>query len=140
MYRGLDALDRSEFKEYLGTEDEELLVCGGKTMARLEKYLPANEFLTIRVILTALIRDFRLPSRRSTTAVALALYVMSRPDANDNMPGYPAVLEAGLLDRHLDDDNQDDGGLSERDRFNADLAVVMERWSEFIADPDSFRL
>ena len=140
MYKGMDARDHSEFKEYLGTEDEELLVCGGRTMARLEKYLPPSEFLTIRVILTALIRDFCLPSRRSTTAVALAVYVMSRPDAHDNMPGYPAVLEAGLLDRHLDDDDQDDGGLSERERFNADLALVMERWSEYIADPDHFRL
>lgn len=137
----LDERDSLDFQEHFGTEFQDVLVSGRKTLYRLEKYISEKEFYRIRVVLTSLVRDFNLPPVRYTSAIALTLYSMTlKDDANVSEETKDIVnIELDLLLEHLMLDNDDEGN-SERELFDRDLAKVTERWNEFLSEPSQFFL
>jgi len=137
----LDERDSMDFDEYLGTEYQDILVAGRKTLYRLEKYIPEKEFHRIRVVLTALVRDFNLPAVRYTSAIALTIYAMSIKDDIEMPEDIRNVvnIELALLLEHLmSDDDDDDDGNSERELFDRGLEKVSSRWDEYLRDPSKF--
>jgi hypothetical protein len=135
----LDASDLREFEENSRPEARGLIVADGKTIHRVEKYIPEYEFLRIRFILTALVKDFGLPSIRYTEAVALTMYSMViEGDADGSVEAKHIVnTELSLLVQHLvDDDNQDEE--NERELYETTLELVAKRWREYVSSPSEF--
>ena len=141
MFHYLDESDTKKFKEYWGTDLESMLVAGSKTSRRLQKYLPEKEYYKIRIILTALVRDFELPAVRYTSAIALTIYVISiEKDSNiSEATKNIAMAEQALLVVHLMEDN-DDNGNAERDLFDRNIKSITLRWNEFLTAPSEFVL
>jgi hypothetical protein len=137
----LDESDAKEFEEHLGTVFQEILVSGRKTLYRIEKYIPEKEYYRIRVVLTALVRDFNLSAVRYTGAIALAIYamVLQRDDSVLVETKNVVSAELALLLEHLMSDNDDDGN-SERELFERDFEMVTKRWSEYLKAPSEFVL
>jgi len=129
----LNEQDLSEFGQYFGTEDEEFLVVGSSTRNRLERYLPESENFTLRVIFTAVVRDFKLPSVRYSFVVAITLFVLFMDDRNvtDKVKDI-VTTELALVKKHLMDD--------ERVKYQRDLELVTHRWNEYLSDPSNFVL
>lgn len=135
----LDASDLREFEENSRPEDRGLIVADGKTICRVEKYIPEHEFLRIRFILTALVKDFGLPAIRYTEAVALTMYSMViESDTNGSVEAKHIVnTELSLLVQYLvNDDNQDEE--NERELYETTLELVTKRWREYMASPNEF--
>lgn len=135
----LDERDANEFEELLETEYQDILVAGRKTLYRLEKYIPEKEFHRIRVVLTALVRDFNLPAVRYTSAIALTMYAMSIRDEIDMSKGIKNIvdIELALLLGNLRSDNDEEDD-NERELFDLGLSKVSGRWNEYLRDPDKF--
>ncbi len=136
----LDKRDSLDFQEHFGTEFQDILVSGRKTIYRLEKYISEKEFYRIKVILTALVRDFNLPPVRYTSAIALTLYAMTLQTDNNVSEEIKDILniELALLLQHLMLDDYE--GNSERELFDRDFAMVSERWNEYLSKPSEFVL
>lgn len=135
----LDASDLREFEENSRPEDRGLIVADGKTIRRVEKYIPEYEFLRIRFILTALVKDFGLPAIRYTEAVALTMYsMMIESDTNRSVEAKHIVnTELSLLVQYLvNDDNQDEE--NERELYETTLELVTKRWREYVSSPNEF--
>ena len=141
MFHYLDESDTKKFREFWGTDFESMLVAGSKTSNRLKKYLSEKEYYKIRIILTALVRDFELPAVRYTSAIALTIYLISIEkdskisEATKNI----AMAEQALLLEHLMTDNDDDDN-TERDLFDINIESVTQRWNEFLTAPSEFVL
>jgi len=141
MFHYLDESDTKKFREFWGTDFESMLVAGSKTSNRLKKYLSEKEYYKIRIILTALVRDFELPAVRYTSAIALTIYVISiEKDSNiSEATKNIAMAEQALLVVHLMEDN-DDNGNAERDLFDRNIKSITLRWNEFLTAPSEFVL
>ncbi|PCI58869.1 MAG: hypothetical protein COB35_12690 [Gammaproteobacteria bacterium] len=126
--------DLSEFTEYFGTDLESMLVAGSCTRNRLERYIPESEYFTLRVVLTALVRDFEIPCIRQTLAIALTIYAMQIEQGRPVSADVKEIvnLELALLIKHLQDE--------EKITYNRDLAMVINRWNEYMTDPHEFTL
>ncbi len=129
----LDDEDKEKFQQYLGTDLEDLLVSGSRTSNRLKRYIEEAEFRKIRIILTALVRDFELPSVRWTFVLTLMLYAVSIED-NDASDGLNEIVkqELGLVSKHLMEE--------ERSHYQNGLELVVNRWGEYLSDPNGFEL
>lgn len=139
VFHYLDAADLREFEENSRPDDRELIVADGKTLFRVEKYIPEYEFLRIRFILTALVKDFGLPAIRYTDAIALTIYSMViEGDTKGSVEAKHIInTELSLLVQHLvDDDNQDED--NERELYETTLERVTKRWQEYISAPSEF--
>ena len=140
IFSYLDQEDTRDFIEFW--EDyQSILVAGSKTSYRLKKYLTEKEYLPIKVILTALVRDFNLPAVRYTYAIALMIHAMRFKDSDNATDNTKGIIEAelGLLLRHLQTDD-DDEGSTEKERFDRDLELVSRRWNEYLSAPSDFVL
>ena len=132
--------DKEDFIKYFGTDDEYTLVCGCSTMNRLERHLSENEFHRLKVLMTALVRTFKLPPVRYTNAIAMVLYhTMARystdiPEADKHIVNS----ELSLMLNHLQ--TEGDEGDTEMDRFERDSVMVLERWNEYLKNPSGFSL
>lgn len=134
--------DRENFIEKFRTEDEYLLVNARATMNRLERHLSDNELYRIRFLMTALVRDFKLPPVRYTTAIALVLYHyigLNNPDIPE-LDKHIVDAELGLLIKHLQVGDGFDDYETEQDRFDRDSVMVLEKWDEYIQNPSEFSL
>ena len=133
IFAYLEEDDANDFREYLGTENEELLVAGSRTPNRLERYLPKSEMDAIRVFFTAIVRDFKLPSVRFTFLVAVAFYKQAMERRNVTNETESIVnAEFGLAMKHLMD--------SEKSKFANALDLIVCRWDEYVANPSTFVL
>lgn len=134
IFSYLEDNDAIEFHSYFGTEHEGMLVAGRKTMNRLERYIPTDEFSKYRIILTALVRDFRLPAIRYTSAIALGLYVASveESDAVPQAVKDIASTEFVLLQKHFSEEET----LS----YERDSDLAYSRWNEYLKNPNGFVL
>lgn len=141
IFNYLDADDSGEFEEYWGTEFQDMLVSGSRTSYRLEKYLACDEYYRIRVILTALVRDFNLPSVRFTYAIALTIYAMTNQNDGQTSEVTKNIADAelALLLQHLLTDNEEDGE-TEKDLFDKNVEMVASRWNEYLRAPKKFVL
>jgi len=133
----LDERDSEEFENHLGTEYQDILVAGRKTLFRLEKYISEKEFYRIRVALTALVRDFNFPAIRYTSAIAITLYTMSIQDNNDVSENIKRIveIELALLIEHLMSDSDDEGN-SEKELFDKGLEKVSKHWNDYLKNPN----
>jgi hypothetical protein len=129
----LDADDLGEFNEYFGTEYEHILVAGSRTNNRLARYLPESENHAIKVIFTAVVRDFGLPSIRYSYVIAVSVYAMLMDGRNVTAEVKNIVTtELALVAKHLMDD--------EKCQYDRGLELVTQRWNEYISNPDGFVL
>ncbi|UUA75231.1 hypothetical protein [Cellvibrio sp. QJXJ] len=132
IFSYLENNDVTEFQSYFGTEHEGMLVAGRKTINRLERYIPTDEFSKYRIILTALVRDFRLPAIRYTSAIALGLYVAS-VEESDSVPQSVkdiASTEFVLLLKHFSEE--------ETFSYERDSDLAYSRWNEYLKNPSGF--
>ncbi|WP_218309745.1 hypothetical protein [Alteromonas antoniana] len=130
----LDNEDRAEFSEYWGTENQDLLTAGSRTMNRLERYLPNDDFQVLRVIFTALHRDFQLPNVRYTVYVAMAVFFAQIEQGKKVSSDSKDILETELAIgvQHLMQD--------ENEKYERDLELVITRWNDYISNPSAFVL
>jgi hypothetical protein len=142
MFHYLDERDERDFKEFWGTEHQSILVAGSKTSYRLQKYLPENEYYRIRVILTALVRDFELPAVRYTYAIALTIYTISLQEGTTVSEEIKNIADAelALLIEHLLTDEDDDEDDTERNLYDRNIEMVLRRWNEYLSAPSEFVL
>lgn len=141
IFSYLEKDDRDAFVEHFGTAEEFILVGGRATMNRLKTYLSENEFYRIRIIMTALVRDFKIPPVRYMTAIVLVLYnYMAKNISEVREPDQSIVsAELGLLLKHLQKSEYDEED-SEKDRFDRDVVTVLGRWDEYLGNPTEFVL
>ena len=130
----LNKEDLSEFTEYWGTDFEDMLVAGSRTRNRLERYIPESENVAIRFLLTALVNDFKLPCVRYTLAIAISLYTMQLEQGRAVLTDVKEIveLELAILIKHLQ--------YEEKNEYQRDLTMAVNRWSEYQSDPDGFVL
>jgi len=133
-YSYLDKDDLSEFKEYYSNDNEGMLVAGSRSVSRLSKYLPSDEFKRFQVILSALNYDFHIPSVRYLSAIALEIYLnylIPERGENDHTTRF-AKLEFRLLETHLTED--------EREEYRQKREMAITQWPVYIKDPASFQV
>lgn len=142
IYKYLDDDDRNDFESFWGTEHQSLLVAGSKTSNRLKKYLPEKEYYRIRVILTALVRDFKLPSARYTYAIAVMMYAITLKEDVKVSDDIKDIVDAelALLIEHLSTDDDEEDGDTEKSLFDQGIEMVLSRWNEYLSAPSAFVL
>lgn len=125
MYDYLTGDALLEFRAYLGTKDEWLLVSGRKTLNRLETVLPENEFYKIRIFLTALVRDYELPANRATQTIAVNMYSLSL-EGDVQKSKYKSWVDAeiDLTKKHMQ--------VQEKIEFFENLKYAFETWQEYV--------
>lgn len=133
VFSYLEGDDLEEFTQYMDSEYEDMLVAGSRTSNRLARYLPKSEMDVIRLIFTAAVRDFKLPSVRYSFLVAVMFYSLALEQRNVSERVKNIVdLELGLAVTHLMDD--------EKVEFEKALELIGMRWNEYVANPNEFVL
>lgn len=133
MFAYLEDDDILEFDEYFGTEFEDMLVAGSRTINRLKRYLPKSDNDIIRIVFTAAVRDFKLPSGRYSYLVAVFFYSLALKQRNVPVAVKNIVdAELWLAVKHLMAD--------EKNELEKAMELMGSRWNEYVANPSGFVL